>query len=301
MLLSTATDEFLAIHTTGLSLHTQRGYTWQLDKFVLYCTANTVLDTDKVSAAIVARYLDSLRTNRTVRGAVLSRRSLRTYAKNLKVFVGWLVQEDLAPSRALRFEVPGAEQKVPGTLTTEQEKAILRACQGARGRAMQARDTALLLLFLDTGLRVAEMCSLTLGQVQLDNDAHVLVLGKGSKWREVGPLGKRTVRALRTYAATWRPQGRTNHFFLGRNGAPLRPGIIGKMLTRLKVRSGLAVHLTPHTLRHSWARARAEAGTDVLVISRLLGHTSLQTTSLYLGQFSSVDARKQVSSIVDNL
>jgi site-specific recombinase XerD len=75
-----------------------------------------------------------------------------------------------------------------------------------------------------------------------------------------------------------------DRLFLGRSGGPLVPGVVGKLLTRLKVRTGLDSRVTPHTIRHTWARERALAGTDTLIISRLMGHTSLQTTSLYLGQ-----------------
>lgn len=305
MLLSAAIDEFLTIHAKNLAKETQRRYTWELERFSTYCGG---INSDDLRAITVARYLDSLRTHPDRRGHMLSSRTLRAYAKSLRVLVRWLVTEDLTSEKALRFEIPRGESRVPSTLTADQALALVRACQESRGRAVQARDTALLLLMLETGLRVSEACNLRLSDVRLDGDPHVLIrYGKGAKWREVGPLGKRTVRALRSYATTWRPrlasmcQGARgeDRFFLGRSGGPLVPGVVGKLLERLEKRTGIAAH--PHTLRHTWARQRALAGTDTLVISRLMGHTSLQTTALYLGQFASADARQQVGSLVDSL
>jgi integrase/recombinase XerD len=181
----------------------------------------------------------------------------------------------------------------------------LRSCNESDGPALQARDTAIVLLLLDTGMRVSEVCGLKLGHVKLDGDPHVLVFGKGSKWREVGPLGKRTVRALRAYRNQWRerqhPKGEVDTFFLNRYGRAMAPITVERLLERLKARTGLEVRCNPHAWRHTWARSRAVEGTDVLVISRLMGHTSTATTSLYLGQFSSVDARKRVGSLVDSL
>src|SRR5215469_15256548 len=77
MLLSAAIDEFLTVHVKNLARETQRGYTWQLERFVTYCTSSGILDTDDVRAVTVARFLDLLRSQPTARGGQLSSRSLR--------------------------------------------------------------------------------------------------------------------------------------------------------------------------------------------------------------------------------
>jgi integrase len=179
---------------------------------------------------------------------------------------------------------------------------LLAACGDSEGPTLQARDAAIVLLLLDTGLRASKLCRLKLEHVKLDGDPHVLVFGKGSEWREVGPLGKRTVRALRAYDNTWRhPKPGADTFFLNRYGRPMQPITVQRLMERLKERTGVDARTTPHTWRHTWARSRATAGTDVLVISRLMGHTSVQATGLYLGTFGSADARQQVKSLVDRL
>jgi site-specific recombinase XerD len=306
MLLSLALDEFLTVRSARLNQASLHQYTWELTRLVDWCTENRVTGTEQLSAAIGARYLDYLRTNVTTRGTARSSRSLLHYAKSMRVFLRWLVAEELAPSRCLRLELPKAEAKIPPTLTGEQVMALVKACQESHGPALQARDTAIVLLLMDTGMRASELCGLKVDQVKLDkDDPHVLIRGeaKGGRWREVGPLGKRTVRALKAYRMVWRDRQHptTDHFFIGRTGKALEVVTLERLMQRLQRRTGLDARTNPHSWRHTWARGRAVEGTDMLVISRLMGHTSVQTTSLYLGQFSSVDARKQVRSIVDGL
>jgi site-specific recombinase XerD len=306
MLLSLALDEFLTVRSARLNQSSLHQYTWELTRLVDWCNENHVTDTEQLSAAIGARYLDFLRTNVTTRGTARSSRSLLHYAKSLRVFLRWLVAEELAPARVLRLELPKAEAKIPPTLTTEQVVALVKACQESNGPALQARDTAIVLLLLDTGMRASELCGLKVDQVKLDkDDPHVLIKGeaKGGRWREVGPLGKRTVRALKAYTTTWRTKQHpaTDCLFVGRTGTALEVVALERLMARLKRRTGVDARVNPHSWRHTWARSRAVAGTDTLVISRLMGHSALQTTALYLGQFSSVDARKQVRSMVDSL
>ncbi len=158
------------------------------------------------------------------------------------------------------------------------------------------------MLLLDTGLRASELCSLTLDDVKLD-DGYILVRqGKGQKWRTVGPLSKRTIRALRTYRNVWRPkqQPACDAFFISREHTGLSHNTLCELTTRLARRAGVPVG-NPHAFRHSYARSQAEAGADVLAISRLLGHSSLLITQHYLQSFSSEQARRQVKSVVDTL
>ncbi len=304
MLLSMALDEFLTVRSVRLNERSLAQYEWELDRFVQFCTSQRVTDTSQLSAAVGAAYLNFLRGNGTARGTTLSSRSLLHYTKSLKCFFGWLVREELAPARVLRLELPAAERKIPPTLSAAQQKLLVQACQESDGPALQARDTALVLLLVDTGMRASEVCQLRIADVRLNDDPHVLVrYGKGNKWREVGPLGKRTVRALRAYVNTWRsrqhPKDGVDTFFINRYGKPMQPITLERLLERLKERTGLDARTNPHTFRHSWARTKAEQGSDVLTISRLLGHSALSTTSLYLGTFASADARKRETSVVD--
>src|SRR5260370_26593243 len=154
-----------------------------------------------------------------------------SYYKILHVLLKWLVDEDMASSRLLRLPATRLEAKIPGTLNGGQVLKMVRATSESTGRVMQARDAAITLLLADCGLRASELCNLTLDQLRED---HVLVLGKGNKWREVGPLSSRTQRALRAYLTTWRPKQKPtcDNLFVCRGGDAFTRNSLGKLITR---------------------------------------------------------------------
>jgi site-specific recombinase XerD len=306
MLANLALDEFLTVRSTRLNEKSVEQYQWELSRFVAFLDEHHVHDTNQLSAAVVANYVNSLREHTTARGQPLSSRSVLHYSKGVRCFLSWLVAEELAPARCLRWELPKAEKKIPATLDADAIKRLLRACQESHGPALQARDTAIVLLLLDVGLRASELCGLKTNQVLLEGDPHILIKGeaKGGRWREVGPLSQRTLRALRSYLRTWRPRQHPTceNLFVNRMGEAMQVIVLERLLERLKRRAGVDARVNPHSWRHTWARGRAMEGTDALVISRLMGHSALSTTQLYLGQFGSADARKRVeTAMVDTL
>lgn len=278
----------------------QTQYARELDRFLDYCTAHEVHEVERVTAALVAGYLDMLRNTPSRRGKPRASKSLSDYYKTLHAFVAWLVHEELVHPRVLHVPAPKLELKVPGTFADGQVLAMVRAAGHARGNALKARDSAIVLLLADTGMRASECVGLTVDHVHED---HILVHGKGNKWRECGPLSTRTQRALRSYLHTWRPrqQPQSDTVFVNRTGRRMSAIDLHKLLERLAKRAGIPGPANPHRFRHSYARTLALAGADTLSISRLLGHTSLTVTQQYLGTFGSSDARRMVGSVVDGL
>jgi site-specific recombinase XerD len=144
------------------------------------------------------------------------------------------------------------------------------------------RDRALLELLYASGARVSEACSLDLGALDLPQ-GQVRLFGKGAKER-IAPLGEPAVDALRDYVAAGRPallgERASDALLLNTRGGRLGPRDARTAVERAATRAGLG-HVTPHTLRHSFATHLLECGADVRVVQELLGHASLATTQRY--------------------
>ena len=148
------------------------------------------------------------------------------------------------------------------------------------------RDHALLVLVIQTGLRVNELCQLTCADLQLGTGAHVTCHGKGRKERAT-PLTRQTVAVLRTWAAEW-VGGPTQPLFPTITGRPLSVDAVQWLVAKY---ASVAAHdcasiaaktVSPHVLRHTCAMNFLHAGVDIAVIALWLGHESSQTTQIYV-------------------
>jgi site-specific recombinase XerD len=150
----------------------------------------------------------------------------------------------------------------------------------------------MLLTLMDTGIRVSELCGLTVDDV---HEGYLTVFGKGAKEREVG-LGPTASRALWKYLHVHRPRPvsseQERHVFLGYRGVPMLRNGVNQALERIGRRAGLhGVRMSPHTFRHTFARGWLENGGEIFKLSRVLGHSEMQTTQIYLRDFQSREAR----------
>ncbi len=223
-----------------------------------------LLHKDKRKATTVARKLSSLRSYYTY----LNRKGL--YDANPAA----LVSNPKMPSRLPRF------------LPAEETKSLMEVCN-PNDNPLAARDKALLELAYGCGLRVAELVSLNLDNVDMDG-CMVRVLGKGNKEREV-PIGREAINALLRYL----PQrgelhGGTNGgikdpdaLFLNWLGGRLSTRSADRLLRKRSLQAGLSSIPSPHVLRHSFATHLLDAGADLRGIQELMGHASLSTTQRY--------------------
>ncbi|WP_425563976.1 tyrosine recombinase XerC [Nonomuraea longicatena] len=189
---------------------------------------------------------------------------------------GWLAQDPgllLAGARSPRT--------LPAVLDHSQAQAALDAGEGSDPRSL--RDQAILELLYATGIRVSELCSLDVDDVDRERDV-LRVLGKGRKERTV-PFGKPALRALDRWCIHGRPlwiTGRSGAaLFLGTRGGRLDTGTVRRVVhARLSQLEG-APDLGPHGLRHSAATHLLEGGADLRSVQELLGHASLNSTQIY--------------------
>lgn len=184
------------------------------------------------------------------------------------------------------LETPKIEKKIPQSITTEQ---VLRLfSQPDTSTLLGFRDRVIMELFYSSGLRLSELVGLN----REDFDVSALLLkirGKGRKERIV-PLTKLAADLLTKYLNHaerhvkidgHRAEKDTTALFLNRDGGRLTPRSIDRNFKRYLLQSGLAAHVTPHTIRHTIATHWLEAGMDLKTIQVLLGHQSLETTTIY--------------------
>ncbi len=221
-------------------------------------------------------------------------------ASSLRTLFRFLLREMIVTSNPFRgVHLPRRERRLPSVLSVADVGRLLDAparlaeprlaatTDPARRRWIEyaaARDRAILELLYSTGLRIGECVGLRASQVD-DLSGIVRVIGKGRKER-ICPLGRPALRALREALALRDAmfptlQGPAAPLFVNRHGGRLTARSIQRILKPCLAAAHLPAHVTPHTLRHSFATHLLDAGADLRSVQELLGHASLSTTQLY--------------------
>ena len=174
---------------------------------------------------------------------------------------------------------PKIEKKIPEFLTLEEVSSLLNF---EVNNEFEARNRAILELLYSSGLRISELTSLELSNIDLD-ECLVRVMGKGSKERIV-PLGDYAIDALKEYIYFYRPmlnKNNSSYVFLNNRGGVLSRQFIFKVIKEECIKKGIRKNVSPHTLRHTFATHLLKNGADLRIIQELLGHENLSTTQIY--------------------
>jgi site-specific recombinase XerD len=273
----------------------------RLGYFVRWCATQGVTLLEDVTPNVLRAFIVHLQSvkayelnpRRPTEERPLSPTTIKGYMLIVQAFFSWCEKEGLLegrlnPTRRVpRVKVP---KKIIRTFTADQLAAMLDACDLTT--ALGYRDYAMLLTLMDTGVRVSELCGLNLDDV---HEGYLTVFGKGAKEREVG-IGPTASRALWKYLHVHRPKlvnsEEERHVFLGYRGIPMLRNGVNQALERIGRRAGLqGVRMSPHTFRHTFARGWLENGGEIFKLSRVLGHSEMQTTQIYLRDFQSREAR----------
>ncbi|MGH9182652.1 MAG: tyrosine-type recombinase/integrase [Acidimicrobiales bacterium] len=262
---------------TSVAPSTARAYRQDLDAFVTWTERGHVDGPEAVDRRILRRYLAYLGTRR------YARQTIARKASALRRYFGWLVRDGrLAADPTAGLSTPAGPGRLPRVLRAEELDVLLDeppAAVDADPEAVRLRDDAVLELLYGSGLRVAELCGLRLGDVALDRRS-VTVWGKGAKQRQV-PVSIPAVEAVRG----WLEGGRSGlvteesppqALFLNRRGRQLGPRDVRRILER---RAPTPTH--PHALRHTFATHLLDGGANLRVVQELLGHADLATTQRY--------------------
>jgi integrase/recombinase XerD len=277
--------DFLRVER-GLSAATISAYNTDLQGFAAFVEAGKY--SDWASDPRAARdFLAALGRPPQVRRPATHRRK----AASIRAFYRFLFTEELIDRDvAGLLDLPRQQRQLPDTLDRAQVEAILEAPNAATAEGL--RERALLELLYACGLRISEALRLDVDDLSL-REATVRVIGKGDRERML-PVGAVAVEALGAYMATARPawfeRAIARDPKAARRGGPLFLSAQGQRLSRMSawreirraaLTAGVTGHVTPHTLRHSFATHLLEGGADLRVVQELLGHASITTTQLY--------------------
>lgn len=220
-----------------------------------------------------------------------SRRSIARKLSCIRSFYKYLCRAGLLEDNPiLGVRTPKLEKKLPVFLYEGEAAALMELPD--LSTPLGLRDRALLEVLYGTGMRVGELVELDVGDIDA-SEGWVTVLGKGRKERSI-PVGSEAIRALGWYLSQGRPQLLANRAKGGQfNGRERQPLFLNRWGTRLTDRSvrrivekyaeqlALQRHVTPHSIRHSYATHLLNGGADLRAVQDLLGHKSLSTTQIY--------------------
>lgn len=256
-----------------LSPHTVVNYRRDLEAFQAFCDRQGIAGWEAVTVPHIRAFIAADHR------AGLGGRSLQRRLSAIRSFFHYLIREGrVAANPALAVRAPKAERPLPQVLDVDQTMQLL---DQPPQDALEVRDHAMLELLYSAGLRLAELVSLRLPDLDLE-DACVRVTGKGDKTR-LAPVG----RCARTALANWLAQRAAlappaeTALFVSRQGRPLTPRSVQKRLTRWALKHGADRPLHPHLLRHSFASHLLESSGDLRAVQELLGHADISTTQIY--------------------
>ncbi|MGH3734735.1 MAG: site-specific tyrosine recombinase XerD [Micromonosporaceae bacterium] len=267
----------------GLAANTLASYRRDLDRYTGWLAAAGVGSLADVAPGDVAEFLARLREGDPDHPPLAASSAARTVSA-VRGLHRFAVREGLTgtdPARDVRPPTP--PRRLPKAISVEQVSRLLDAAGPGDG-PLPLRDRALLEFLYGTGARISEAVGCVVDDLDLAAGA-VLLHGKGGRTRLV-PVGGYARRAAEAYLVRGRPSlvaaGRGSHtLFLNARGGALSRQSAWTILRQAAERAGLAVTVSPHTLRHSYATHLLDGGADVRVVQELLGHASVATTQVY--------------------
>ncbi|MEY4685493.1 MAG: hypothetical protein RLZ25_1952 [Pseudomonadota bacterium] len=260
----------------GLSLNTRKAYQSDLVAFTLWLDREQALPLAEADAGAIEAYL-AYRYRKAAKS-----RSMARLISSLRKFFRYLLREGLVEADpTLRIDPPKIGRPLPKTLSEAEVEALLAAPDVIDPLGL--RDRAMLELLYATGLRVTELVSLRVMQVNLRQGV-VRVVGKGSKDRLV-PVGEESEVWLARYAKEARPvilgSRMSDDLFVTARGGAMTRQTFWLTIKRYAERAGIRKPISPHTLRHAFATHLLNHGADLRVVQMLLGHSDLSSTQIY--------------------
>jgi len=254
----------------GLSSNTEQAYRRDLTFFLDFLEKNSIRSFKNLTRSIINIYIRDMKQNN------YSATSITRKIASLRGWFRWMIANELIEhDPTLSIEQPKLDRRLPKVLTLSEIETIL-------SQPLSFRDKAILELLYAAGLRVSELINLSVANISLDG-GYVRCFGKGSKERLV-PIGDEAKLKIKNYLKERdfllrKTRKNTEILFISEKGE----GISRQDVYLLVKNLGKLVnkHITPHTIRHSFATHLLENGADLRIVQELLGHCDVSTTQLY--------------------
>ncbi|MCY0877050.1 MAG: site-specific tyrosine recombinase XerD [Firmicutes bacterium] len=260
----------------ALADNTRQAYQRDLAAYQAFVREKGMSDWSQTSRTSIVLYLQDLRKKG---------RATATLTRNLasiRAFYAFLTRERfIERDPALHLDTPKADRRLPAVLTTEEVDRLLTIPDPAQPAGL--RDRAMLELLYATGIRVSELVMLDVPDVNL-TASYLQCYGKGAKERII-PLGQMARKAIETYLLSARTgmlrEQREPALFVNHLGDRLTRQGFWKIIKKYALAAGITGHITPHTLRHSFATHLLDNGADLRAVQEMLGHADISTTQIY--------------------
>ena len=272
-------DKFITylIAEKNASLYTIKNYRHEIRQFLDFLKEQGIDSWDDVDRYVLRRYLAWLQAEGYVKASIARRIS------EMRSFCRYLVREDILDTNPIRtISSPKIPKRLPNYLAPHEVEALLAAPDATVPQGQ--RDRAIMEVLYASGLRVSEVVSLNLSNLDLRH-GELRVWGKGGKER-LALLGQPACRALTRYIQDGRSKlikenRATNALFLNRWGTRLSTRSVSNVLDKYAKLAGLERRVTPHVMRHTFATHLLDGGADLRTVQELLGHASLSSTQIY--------------------
>jgi integrase/recombinase XerD len=267
----------------GLAANTLASYRRDLRRYAAFLAARDVTEPAAIAEDDVAAFLRSLRQGDAEHPALGASSAARAVVA-VRGLHRFFHREGITPTDpANGVRPPTPPRRLPTSISLDQVEQLLMAA-AAEGTPLALRDRALLEVLYGTGSRISEAVGLDRDDLDLDAGT-VLLRGKGGRERIV-PVGRYAREAVEAYLVRARPSlgavgPATPALFLNARGGRLSRQSAWTVLRTIADRARLTTHISPHTLRHSFATHLLDGGADVRVVQELLGHASVTTTQIY--------------------
>jgi len=267
----------------GLTRNTTIAYERDLLRFSTFL-AELNLSADQLTSSLMDEFVASLRG----RGGStpLAESSISRAVVAIRNFYSFASREENFLNPIKEFNPPKIPKRLPKALSLQEVESLI-ANAHREADLMSLRDVALVELLYATGGRVSEIISIKISDISKLGESETLAIrlqGKGGKERIV-PVGKFAQQSLDQYLVRVRPsllkEHRNDALFLNVRGTRLSRQSAWSIVDTAAKRAGLVDHVTPHSLRHSFATHLLDGGADIRVVQELLGHSSVTTTQIY--------------------
>lgn len=270
-------EEFISyLHNVkNTSNNTEMSYRRDLKKAAAFFAGRKIASVNEIREDDLHAYVQHM-NDEQFSAATISRN-----IASLKAFYHYLYQEKLvSEDYAEKLHAPKIEKHVPEIMTTEEVVRLLDQPSGDTPK--EIRDKAMLELLYATGIRVSELITLTLEDINLSQD---FIICKDRNKERVIPYGKAAKGALVRYLegtrASMISDATSPYLFANCQGQPMSRQGFWKLIKYYTKKAGITADITPHTLRHSFAAHLVENGADLRSVQEMLGHSDISTTQIY--------------------